>query len=97
MLQTIKGIRVSLGFTQEEMANLLGITRNYLALMETNKRKTPDELLHKASALSDANSVTNRNVDYWKNRAIKAEARFDNLRLAIRNFNKVIENLEGAL
>ena len=81
-----------------EMAKLLGITRNYLALMETNRRKTPDELLQKASALVDTSSVTDcNNVGYWKNRAIKAEARLESLRGAIRSFNDVVVKLEGAL
>ena len=97
MLQSIKDIRNSLGFTQGEMAELLGITRNYLALMETGRRKTPDELLQKATVLFDTNSVTDKNVAYWKNRAIRAEARLDSLRGAIRSFNDVVIKLEGAL
>ena len=33
----------------------------------------------------------------WKARALKAEAKLNQLRAAIRNFTKVVENLEGAL
>lgn len=33
----------------------------------------------------------------WKSRAISAEKKLEKLRAAIKNFNKVVENLEGAL
>lgn len=96
MSQTLKEIRNHLGITQEVMAKLLGISRNYLALMETNKRNIPPNVLEKATAL--ASETTNQqSVTDWKNRALAAEAKLLQLRSAIRNFNKVVENLEGAL
>ena len=41
MLQTPKEIRAALRLTQREMSERLGITRNYLALMETGARRVP--------------------------------------------------------
>ena len=45
---TIKEIRERLGKTQQEMADLLGISRNYLALIEIGKRPESTDLLGKA-------------------------------------------------
>lgn len=56
-LRTVKEIRQTLGITQEEMAKRLGITRNYLALMETEKRKTPIAVTEKANRI-----VTDSNI-----------------------------------
>jgi len=96
MFRSIKEARMQLGITQDAMAKLLGITRNYLALMETNKRNTPNEVLEKANKLVDT-IHENQSVTEWKTRALVAEAKLCQLRAAIRNFNKVVENLEGAL
>ena len=41
----LKEIRERLGKTQAEMADLLGITRNYLALIETGKRPESADLV----------------------------------------------------
>lgn len=41
MLQLLLAARKRLGLTQEEMASKLGISRNYLALIETGKRRVP--------------------------------------------------------
>jgi len=41
MLQELLGARKQLGLTQVEMAKKLGISRNYLALIETEQRKIP--------------------------------------------------------
>jgi transcriptional regulator with XRE-family HTH domain len=96
MFLSVKEVRMQLGITQDAMAKLLGITRNYLALMETNKRNTPNEVLEKANKLVDT-VPENQSVTEWKTRALVAEAKLGQLRAAIRNFNKVVENLEGAL
>ena len=96
MFLSVKDARTRLGVTQVEMATLLGITRNYLALMETNKRNTPPEILEKARELV-GNTGEKQSVTEWKSRALSAEAKLGRLRAAIRNFNKVVENLEGAL
>ena len=42
---TIKETRERLGKTQAEMAELLGISRNYLALIEVGKRPESPDLL----------------------------------------------------
>lgn len=41
MLQLLLAARKRLGLTQHEMAEKLGISRNYLALIETGKRRVP--------------------------------------------------------
>lgn len=41
MLQMLLAARKRLGLTQQEMAEKLGISRNYLALIETGKRRVP--------------------------------------------------------
>lgn len=96
MFLSVKEVRMQLGITQDAMAKLLGITRNCLALMETNKRNTPNEVLEKANKLVDT-VPENQSVTEWKTRALVAEAKLGQLRAAIRNFNKVVEKLEGAL
>jgi transcriptional regulator with XRE-family HTH domain len=44
MLQMLLDARKRLGLTQSEMAKLLGISRNYLALIETGKRPVPPKV-----------------------------------------------------
>ena len=41
LLQNLLAARKRLGLTQQKMAEKLGITRNYLALIETGKRPVP--------------------------------------------------------
>ena len=96
MLLPVKEARAQLGITQDAMAKLLGLTRNYLALMETGARNTPQNVLEKANRLIDSIPEEQSSAN-WKARALAAEAKLGQLRLAIRNFNKVVENLEGAL
>jgi len=47
--------------------------------------------------LHDDTPKVKRSEVNWKLRALAAERKLENLRAAIRNFNKVVENLEGAL
>ena len=53
---TIRNIRESLHLTQVEMAKRLGITRNYLALIETGRRPLPEKIKETAADL--CNNVT---------------------------------------
>lgn len=58
MLQQLIEARKSRGFTQQEMSRLLGISRNYLALIETGRRPLPSSVVTKLETLF-APSVTN--------------------------------------
>lgn len=79
---TLREVRERLGKTQAEMAGLLGITRNYLALIETGKRPEPTDLL--ARALLIVNSADeNLTREQWKARAIAAETKLAGLKRAI--------------
>jgi len=44
MLQLLLAARKRLGLTQQGMADKLGISRNYLALIETGKRRVPPKV-----------------------------------------------------
>ena len=81
---TLKETRDRLGKTQQEMAELLGISRNYLALIEVGKRPEPPDLLERALVIvnKSAKSLT---VDDWKARAISAEAKLASLKRAMQS------------
>lgn len=81
---TLKETRERLGKTQQEMAELLGISRNYLALIEVGKRPEPPDLLERALVIvnKSAKSLT---VDDWKARAIAAEAKLASLKRAMQS------------
>lgn len=55
-MDSIKQIRLRLHLTQEKMAERLGITRNYLALIETGRRPMPQKVRENAESL--CNNVT---------------------------------------
>lgn len=82
---TLKETRERLGKTQQEMAELLGISRNYLALIEVGKRPEPPDLLEHALVIvnKSAKSLT---VDDWKARAIAAEAKLASLKRAMQSW-----------
>lgn len=82
---TLKETRERLGKTQQEMAELLGISRNYLALIEVGKRPEPPDLLERALVIvnKSAKSLT---VDDWKARAISAEAKLASLKRAMQSW-----------
>lgn len=82
---TLKETRERLGKTQQEMAELLGISRNYLALIEVGKRPEPSDLLERALVIvnKSAKSLT---VDDWKARAISAEAKLASLKRAMQSW-----------
>lgn len=87
---TIKETRERLRKTQAEMAELLGITRNYLALIETGKRSENPELLSRALLIVN-NSKQPLTLEEWKARALAAETKLDRLRRAtealLKEFN----------
>ena len=84
---SIKEARESVGYTQETMAELLGISRNYLALMETGKRKTPEDLVEAANAIAKK-SAEDISAAMWKDRALAAESKLEALKKALSEILK---------
>ena len=76
---SIKELRERIGKTQAEMADLLGITRNYLALMESGKRPEQPDILERALLIVNKASKE-LTADEWKARALAAEAKLATLR-----------------
>jgi len=76
---TLKEAREKIGKTQAEMAELLGISRNYLALIEIGKRPEPTELLGKALLIVNKAS-RELTIDEWKARAIAAESKLEKIK-----------------
>ncbi len=79
---TLKDARERLGKTQAEMASLLGITRNYLALIETGKRPEQSDLLARALLIVN-NADEDLTREQWKARAIAAETKLAGLKRAM--------------
>ena len=82
---TLKDVREKLGKTQSEMAELLGISRNYLALIETGKRPEPTELLSAALLIVNKASAE-LTKEEWKARALSAEAKLESLKSAMKEW-----------
>ena len=79
---TLKETRERLKKTQQEMADLLGVSRNYLALIEVGKRPEPPELLERALLIVNKSAKT-LSADEWKARALSAEAKLASLKKAM--------------
>ena len=76
---TLKEAREKIGKTQSQMAELLGISRNYLALIEIGKRPESTDLLEKALLI--VNKATRElTIDEWKARAIAAESKLEKIK-----------------
>ena len=76
---TIKDLRERIGKTQSEMADLLGISRNYLALMESGKRPEQPDILERALLIVN-NASKELTAEEWKARALSAEAKLASLK-----------------
>ena len=76
---TIKELRERIGKTQSEMADMLGITRNYLALMESGKRPEQPDILERALLIVNKASKE-LTAEEWKARALAAEAKLSTLK-----------------
>ena len=76
---TIKELRERIGKTQGEMAELLGISRNYLALMECGKRPEQPDIFQRALLIVN-NATRELTIEEWKARALAAEAKLSSLR-----------------
>lgn len=81
----LKEMREKLGKTQAEMAELLGITRNYLALIEIGKRPEPSELLAMGMLIVNKAS-TDLSKEEWRERALSAEAKLASLKKAMQSW-----------
>ena len=79
---TLKEARERIGKTQAEMAELLGISRNYLALIETGKRSESPDILSRALLIVN-NATRELTIDDWKDRALAAEAKLATLKRAM--------------
>ncbi len=75
----IKELRTAAGITQSQMAEMLGISRNYLALIEVGKRPEPPDLLERALLIVNKFSV-DLSKEEWRSRALSAEAKLANLK-----------------
>lgn len=84
---TLKETRERLGKTQAEMADLLGISRNYLALIEVGKRTESPDLLSRALLIVNS-SQQELSRDEWKARALAAEAKLASLKRAMGSLLK---------
>lgn len=84
---TLKQTRERLGKTQAEMAELLGISRNYLALIEVGKRPESPDLLSRALLIVNK-SRQDLSCEEWKARALAAENKLDRLRRALTDLLK---------
>ncbi len=78
---TIKEARERVGKTQAEMAEMLGVSRNYLALIETGKRPESPDLLERALLIVNKSRQT-MTLEEWKARALAAESKLERLRRA---------------
>ena len=75
---TVKDARERIGKTQAEMADLLGISRNYLALIESGKRPEQQDLLQRALLIVNKASQE-LTLEEWKARALSAEQKLQAL------------------
>lgn len=78
----IKEARERLGKTQSEMADLLGISRNYLALIETGRRPESPDLTTRALLIVNKSKDV-LSLDDWKARALAAESKLASLKRAM--------------
>lgn len=74
----MKNIRQKLGVTQRELAEMLGVSQNYVAQIESGKKTVSRKLKLSLERLSDQ-YVDDHFID-WKQRAIKAEAKLETLK-----------------
>lgn len=107
MLLDLKLLRRSLDLTQAEMAKKLGITRNYLALMETGRRNVPthvqslaETLLRGAPAPIDSRAVVHDPPSKYECR-IPADcdlpARLDQMQAELHDLKGKMDTLLGLL
>lgn len=82
---TLKEARERVGKTQQEMAELLGISRNYLALIEVGKRPESPDLLERALVIVNKSSK-NLTLEDWKARALSAESKLASLKKAMQSW-----------
>ena len=101
-MKTIREIREALHLTQVEMANRLGITRNYLALIETGRRSVPEKVKEIASELcnnvTETNDVTesphvNQTIAELTSQMASMSARLDALDARLATIEKLLLRL----
>ena len=80
-MEAVKIARTTLNLTQEEFAQMLGISRNYLAQIETGRCKCPKKIKMQIDAIMARNQEAS--LDHWKQRALVAEAKLSSLKDAM--------------
>ena len=80
---TLREARERVGKTQAEMAELLGVSRNYLALIEVGKRPESADLLARALLIVNSNEKK-LTLDEWRARAIEAESKLATIKRAMQ-------------
>lgn len=87
---TVKDARERIGKTQAEMAKLLGITRNYLALIESGKRPEQPDMLQRALLIVN-NAKQELTLEEWKIRALSAEQKVETLKRMAEGMLRAIQ------
>lgn len=94
-------LKDKLGLKWNELAGALGISVPLLGFIRRGDRHPSEKVLRAIVALEEsgvsAKNATAAELQAWKSRALRAESKLQKMREAIRNFNKVVENLEGAI
>lgn len=80
-MDALKEARKTLHLTQDEFAKLLGISRNYLAQMETGRCKVPQKIFDQINIIVSQNQLAT--LEHWRQRALIAEAKLDSLKAAM--------------
>lgn len=101
MNERLEKLRFALGLEWGELAEKLAISRAMLGFIRNGIRRPSAKLMFRITELEQSvcsNSVANLTTSIdWKERALQAEMKLQQLRKAIQNFIKVTENLESAL
>ncbi len=98
-MDSIKTIREQLHLTQEKMAERLGITRNYLALIETGRRSVPPKVKEALETicnnLPEANRLPHDNqvVDKLLHSHAELVARMDSLDARLATIEQLLLRL----
>lgn len=77
----MKNIRQKLGVTQRELAEMLGVSQNYVAQIESGRKSVSKKMQLSLEKLS-ADDVADSFVD-WRQRALIAEAKLESLKSQI--------------
>jgi len=103
MLQLLLAARKRLRLTQLEMAEKLGISRNYLALIETGRRRVPPQVADQIVTMQQADvtvvdSLRDTSNSYQKSQTVESmAARIAELESELAQARDIIHNQSIAL